>query len=318
MRSATLPEKLGPATSLLAALCVALSCAVCAGCAGNHHVSPWGERPGPTLEPFLRPPDLAAELARVDAETASLGLTRTEEIRAELPPKGSSREAVLRAYEGRDVAGRKTHAVRVATPRGVVLAVGPLDASDRDRDQPTELVPALAVSADGGGAAFRSLTDLNGDGSLDVVLRNEAGALSIWRIGEIGSGPYAIRMVVPPTRGTDAAGTGRVDLWGELAAVADDPIAPRLTDVATFAGGAYSDVTPAARAWHGREAARPLPTNVSDAVRLRAAIEHAWHAVLAGQPQENVLRELRREPVPSSLRASFDAHHRRITALMPR
>jgi hypothetical protein len=309
MRSATLPEKLGQ--SLLAA-------AFAAGCRGNHHVSPWGERSGPTLEPFLRQPDLGAELARVDAETAALGLALTEEIRAELPPKGSGRETVLRAYEGRDVTGRKTHAVRVATPRGVVLAVGPLDVGDHDRDQPTELVPALVVSADGGGAGFRSLTDLNGDGSLDVVLRNDAGALSIWRVGELGSAPYPIRMVVPPTRGTDSVGTGRIDLWGEIPATPGDAIAPRLADVATFAAGIYSDATPLARSWHARVASSPMPTHVSDTIRLRAAIEHAWHAILAGQPQEAVLRELDREPVPPSLRASFDAHHHRLTALTAR
>ena len=33
-----------------------------------------------------------------------------------------------------------------------------------------------------------------------------------------------------------------------------------------------------------------MPTSVSDAVRLRAAVEHAWHALLAGEPREAVLR----------------------------
>ncbi len=246
----------------------------------------------------------------------------TEEIRAELPPRGSGQTAVLRGYQGVDAAGRRVHAVRVATPRGVVLAVGPLDASDLDRRKATELVPALVVGAAGEGGAFRSGTDLNGDGTVDVVLRNDAGALSIWHIGELGSGLYAVRMATPPLRGIDVEastgeGSGRIDLWGQLPTDPADPIAPRLADVATFGGGAYSDDTAAARAWHGRESAR-IVTATGDASRLRAALERAWHAVLGGQAPEPVLQALRKETVPLSLRAAFDAHARTIAALAAR
>jgi hypothetical protein len=309
--TARLPEALLFAAGLLAA-----------GCASDHHVSPWGERPGPTLDAFVRPPDLAAALAAVDAETASLGLglVKTAEIRTELP-KGSRRAAVLRGYEGRDAAGRVVHAVRVATPRGVVLAVGPLDVGDLDRRRATELVPSLpTLSTNEGGAAlaFLSGTDLNGDGSPDVVLRNDVGELAVWHLGELGSGPYAVSMVTPVLSGIDADGDGKIDLWGEIPVAPGDPPAPRLTDVATFADGAYSDVTPAARAWHAREAAQPVPTQVGDAVRLRAAIERAWHAILAGQPQESVLHDLRREPVPPALRAWFEPYPQRLATLAPR
>ena len=315
MRARTLPEKLGLATSLLAA---SLAPGLALGCSGNHHVSPWGAGSGPGLEAYLQGPDLAAELAVVDAETRTLGLVQTEEIRAELPPRGSGRTAVLRGYEGVDAARRKVHAVRVATPRGVVLAVGPLEAGDLDRRRATELVPALLTGDDGEGIAFRSGTNLNGDGSLNVVVRNDAGELSIWHLGELGSGLYAVSMAAPPTRGIDVEGSGHIDLWGQLPADPADPIAPRLADVATFAGGAYSNGTPAARAWHAREAARPLPTAVSDARRLRAILERAWHAVLEGQPPESVLQALRREPVPARLRAAFDVHQRTVAAIAPR
>jgi len=309
MRSGTLSEKPWLGSLLVAVLAGALS-----GCGGDHHVSPWGSR-GPSLDVFMRPPDLASELARVEAETAALGLVRTEEITGRLPPPGSGPSLVLRGYEGRDLAGRKVHAVRVATPYGVVLAAGPLDAGDLDRTQATELVPALAVGADGAGLAYRSGTDLNGDGAADVVLRNDAGTLEIWRLSERGSGPIPVSMAAPPTRGVDADGDGMIDLWGQLATPAGDPIAPRLTDVATFAAGSYSNGTPAARAWHAREAASPLPTSVSDAVRLRAAVEHAWHAILAGEPRESVIRMLLREPVPAALRASFEVHQHTLASI---
>ena len=193
------------------------------GCAGDHHVSPWGTQGGPSLGAFLQPPDLDAELGRIDAETATLGLVRTDEIRVELPPRGSGQTAVLRGYEGRDLAGRRVHAVRVATPRGVVLAVGPLDAGDLDRDQPTELLPSLP--SEGRALALGSGSDLNGDGTLDVVLRNDAGAISIWHIGEIGAGPYAVRLAAPPTRGIDAEEDGRMALW---AALRREPAPPSL------------------------------------------------------------------------------------------
>jgi hypothetical protein len=305
MRAGTLAEKLGLAAILLTS-----------ACASDHHVSPWGERPAAALDAYFgaRPPDLARQLAIVDAETGALGLHATEEIHADLAPKGSEgREAVIRGYEGRDAAGRLVHAVRVATPRGVVLAVGPLDPGDVDRSQATELVPALLLGDDGSGTAFRSGTDLNGDGSPDVVLRNDAGALSIWHVGEMGAAPYPIRMAAPPLRGTDA-GDGRVGLWGRLPVPSVDPIAPRLVDVATFEAGAYSNATAAARAFHAREAARPV-VKAPDAARLRAAIERAWHVVLAGQPAERALHELEREPVPEPLRASFEAHVRTLEAL---
>jgi hypothetical protein len=254
----------------------------------------------------------------IDAETATLGLIQTEEIRAELPPRGSGRTAVLRGYQGVDAAGRRVHAVRVATPRGIVLAVGPLEAADLDRQRATELVPALLVGASGEGGAFRSGSDLNGDGTLDVVLRNDAGALSIWHIGELGSGLYAVSMAAPPTRGIDVEGSGRIDLWGQLPVDPADPLAPRLADVATFTGAAYSDDTAAARAWHAREAALLPPTAGGDAARLRAALERAWHAVLSGRPQEKALETLRRERVPPSLRASFEMHARAIATIPPR
>ncbi len=304
--------------SACAPACVSISASARAS---DHHVSPWGQRPDEAFAAYLRAPDLAVELALVDAETASLGLKATDEIRAELPARGartgSGEVLVLRGYVGRDAGGRAVHATRAVTARSIVLAVGPLDAGDVDRGHATELCPTVPPIEGASGLVFRSGVDLNGDGLLDVVLRNDAGELSIWHVGAIGSGAYPVISVAPPTRGADVDGDGRLDLWGELPTPPADPIAPRLTDVATFEAGAYSDTTAAARAWHA-QAVKPLPTKVTDTVRLRAALEHAWHALLSGQPSERASSDLAREPVPPALRASFERHQRAVAAIPPR
>jgi hypothetical protein len=140
------------------------------------------------------------------------------------------------------------------TPRSVVLALGPLEAGDLDRSLATELVPSLVPGAEGpsgsSAVAFGSGTDLNGDGSPDVVVKNEAGALAIWHVGELGSGAYPITMVTAPTGAIDVDGNGRIGLFGQVPIDAGDPIAPRLTDAATFDGAGYSDTSPSALAFH--------------------------------------------------------------------
>lgn len=293
----TLAEKLALAAIVLTA-----------GCASDHHVSPWGGRTSPSFAPFVPRPDLEGRLAAVDAEAASLGLSRAAEIRVELPSKAGP--AMIRGYDGHDAAGRPVHAVRVATPLGVVMALGPLDTGDLDRRQATELVSALHEAG-----AYRSGTDLTGDGRLAVVLRNEAGALAIWHFDALGSSAYDVVMEAPPLRGLDVDGDGRVDLAGELPIAPDDPIAPRLADVATFDGARYSNASPAARAWHAGRAGAPILAKAPDEARLRVAVERAWHGILAGQPAEVVLQVLRRESVPPALRASYDRHMRVIAAL---
>ena len=309
MRRRTLPEKLAIAATLLAT-----------SCSSDHRVSPWGAQAGPSFAAFAPRPDLEARLATIDGETSALGLARSFELRVELPRKGGP--AVIRGYEGQDVAGRPVHAVRVATPLGVVMAVGPLDAHELDRRVATRIVPALVGGGPKGDevGAFRTGTDLNGDGRLDVVVRDDAGALAVWHFDGLGSGAYEVVMEAPPTRGADLDADGHVDLEGELPVARGDAIAPRLRDVATFADGRYSDATPAARAWH-RQRARAATAGSSardDGARLRAALERAWHTILAGErPVENVLAELRKEPVPPLLRSAFDRHVYTIAALRP-
>jgi hypothetical protein len=305
MRRAKLPEKVAPAVSLLAASLLMPACA------SDHHVSPWGGRPGPSLTPFVVLPGLAPRIAEVDAEAAALRLVMTAEIPLSLSRGGAPHPAVLRGYAGQDAAGRPVHAVRVATELGVVMALGPLGALDLDRSPPTELVEQAGV--------LRSGLDLNGDGTVDVVARNEAGVLSVFHVDELGSGEYAVSMAAPPTAGVLLDGDPHPALWGHLPVPADDPIAPKLDCVAAFEGGRYTGAAPAARAWHAAktaalEAAAPPPKDRDD-LRLRAALEHAWHALLAAGDPEAVQQALGQQAVPPALRASFDRHARAVATL---
>ena len=279
------------------------------GCSSDHHVSAWGAAETPRLGAFMEGPDLDARLGLVDTETAAHGLRLTHEIPVKLPHGGGP--ARIRGYEGVDALGRPVHAVRVATTRAVVMALGPLDSRDSARDVATELVPALLLEDGGrGGSAFQSGTDLTGDGAISVVARSEAGHLAIWRVTSLGAAPYAITMQVKATRGLDVDGDGRVDLVGDFPVDRGEPIAPRLSDAATFDGAGFSNRTEGARAFHAG-LARPAPppasdTPASDEARLRRAVERAWHAVLAGQPRDEALKELQREAVPARLRASCE------------
>lgn len=257
MRAAKITEKLALTASVLAL-----------SCSSDHRVSPWGGGAAPPLFAYVEAPDLGAQLRAIDRETAELGLTLRLELHGALPHGGG--EVVVRAYAGADAVGRPTSAVRVATPRGVVMAVGPLDSADEDRDRATELVPSLlpgVVPAGPGGAGdeggvFASGSDLNGDGDPDVVLRNEAGALEIWAVRSVGTTRYGVSLEVPPTLALDVDDDGRVDLGGRVAVAEGDAIAPDFLDVATFEEGRYTDRSSAAQAFHAARAAalgRPAP-----------------------------------------------------------
>jgi len=263
-------------------------------------------------------PDLDAQLERVDTEAAAHRLKLTSEIPVKLPHGGGP--ARIRGYAGTDSLGRAIHAIRVASARAVVMAVGPLDAHDTARDTATELVPALLVEAgDRGGAAFQSGTDLTGDGGISVVARSETGRLAIWWVTPLGAAPYPITIQAPPTHGLDADGDGRVDLAGELPIDHGDAIAPRLGDVAMFNGVGFSNRTEGALAFHARFAEPTTPSKddarPSDELRLRLALERAWHAVLAGKSKDDALKELAREAAPARLRASFERWQSVISSL---
>jgi hypothetical protein len=312
MQSETVAEK----TALFSVVVFVLVAPLAAGCSSDHRVSPWGAGGPPPLSAFAAPPDIEEQLAAVETEAGALGLVMSVELRANLPRGGGA--VVVRGYEGTDVVGRKRHAVRVATTRGVVLAVGP----DEARERATELVPALVQGATGrpGDGAFRSLTDLNGDNTLDVVLKSRTGALEVHRVTPNGSSQYDVDMSLPPMDTTDANADGRIDLVGRAPVDAADPIKPALVEVATFEAGRYSAASKAAKEFHARKAraAARAPEGEAkedDATRLRRALEHAWHAILSGDPRDPTLEDLRKLPVPAPLRASFDAHVARLRSV---
>jgi hypothetical protein len=286
------------------------------GCTSDHRVSPWGGGEMPPITAFAAPPDIEVKLSAIDAETGALGLRRTSEIRATLPRGGGA--VVVRGYEGADILGRKIFAVRAATVHGVVLAVGPRDAGDHA----TELMPALVPGASGGyeDGAFRALTDLNGDGTLDVVLRGRTGALEVHRIFPTGSAQYEVEMTLVPTEVADVDEDGHIDLVGRVATAEDDPIRPAFLEVATFEAGRYRARSEAAIAFHARRADAPLQAKdevVDDVTRVRRALEQAWHAIRAGRAPTTTIEALQKLSVPASLRASFDTHVARIRSAAP-
>ena len=197
-------------------------------------MSAWGAEESPRLAAFMESPDLDARLGLVDVETSAHRLQLTREIPITLSHGGGP--ARIRGYEGADSLGRPVHAIRVATARAVVMAVGPLDAGETARGTATELVPALVVE-DGGraGSAFQSGTDLTGDGTIAVVARSESGELAIWRVTPLGASPYPVAIQGAATRGLDVDGDGRVDLASERARDRGDVILARLRDALSLA-----------------------------------------------------------------------------------
>ncbi|HSN98754.1 MAG TPA: VCBS repeat-containing protein, partial [Candidatus Nanopelagicales bacterium] len=230
-------------------------------------------------------------------------------------------------YQGVDRVGRPTTATRVATSRGVVLAVGPLALGDLDRGRATELLTSpVGGEPPGEGMVTGALADLNGDGYPDVVLRSEVGTLEVWGLRLFSSAAYPIELGVAPTLALDADDDGRMDLGGRPLPLEADPIAPDLLEVATFEAGRYSSRSAAARAFHARRAglvqvnaptAPAAPTASAtrppdDPTRLRRALERAWHAALAGEPAKDLLARLDQERVPPELEEAFAAHRARV------
>ncbi|WP_441292273.1 FG-GAP repeat domain-containing protein [Sorangium sp. KYC3313] len=303
---------------------VCVVCVSCASsCASDHQVSPWGAAGRPTLGAFVAPPDLDARLHAIDVEAAELGLKLEVELRGALRRGG---EVVVRGYSGTDALGRRTSAVRVATPHGVVIAAGPLDSGRADRRQATQLIPSLLPGHEPEATeqlgVFRSGTDLNRDGAPDVVLRNEEGELEIWAVQPLGAARYAVELAAPPRFTLDVDQDGILELAGRIPLDEGDPIAPDLLDVAGFEGDRYTHRGSVARAFHVKRAEGPGAEKAGhgerqgppedDAARLRGALERAWHAVLAGRPAAETLATLDREPVTPALRGAFSAHRARV------
>jgi hypothetical protein len=290
--------------------------AACGGCGGGPRVSPWGEAGRPRLADYAVQPDLEGHLAAIEAEAARLGLVEVHRTEGRDPRTGDPLVAI--ALRGEDGVGRAVHAVRVASPWGVVLARGPLDVRDVRRREAAELLFAPeppAPDAVGAPLAPAPLADRFADGTASVLLRDEQGRVEVWRVTGRASLEVPVVLAVPPTEASDVDGDGRLDLAGRAPAFEPDPIGPDLRDVATWSGAALTDRTEAARGWHAarRDRARASRARArSEATRLRATLEAAWHAILAGADRARELEALDRERPSAPLRAAWREHVRRI------
>lgn len=259
-----------------------------AGCVSNHRVSPFP--PIETIDALLLPPNLDAHVKRIDDEALANGYRLRIEQRGRLP---DGDEVVIRAYEARDPFGRVAHLTRVATPVGVILALGPPD--------PKEILsPACELVASLVNGGWSSGTDLNGDGVPEVVVKDGAGLLSAWRIERFGASPLPIDLALPATFALDVNGDGRPDFAGRVEVEEGDPISPRFLDAAVFDGARYTNEHDEVRAWHVKER-EGAKTRMEEAIEEKlptvarqAALEQAWHSVLAGKEAKAALAELDR------------------------
>ncbi|WP_156338578.1 VCBS repeat-containing protein [Chondromyces crocatus] len=294
-------------------------------CGGNHSVSPWGGGEAPPPSVLIQASDLGAQLQIIDQETAARGLTVVTELRGNLPRGGG--EVVARGYRGVDRLGRPITAVRVVSSRGLVLTLGPRSLRDLDHFRATELLahPLLGdVPLDDDDIQRASLGDLNGDGSLDVVLRSEAGTLEVWSLRAFSATPYPIELTTLPTLALDIEPGSGLSLGGRPQPVETDQLQPDLLEIATFESGRYTGQSAAARAYHARRA-RELttesrspstePTAPDETTRLRRAIERAWYTLLAGRPRTEVLTALDKERVSSEHEGVFAAYRTRIARM---
>lgn len=273
------------------------------------------------------------QLALIDEEISGTGLKLSVELWGKLGPGAPDKSLVLRGYEGMDALRRKVTAVRVATPYGVVMALGPLEAIEEKREA-TELVPALVIG-EGGETAYSSGSDLNGDGTPDVVLRSTGGVMQIWGILSHGAKRYEILMEASPTRALDADGDGIVDFGGDFvysqlhSSRGNDVLEPRWEDVAVWDKdrGHYWNGAEGARAWHRarlqalgeEERLKKAGIDYGDAMRLRYALQKAWHRRFLGETEAKAaLKELDQEKVPDTLKEVFGDYRRRLERILER
>ena len=149
-------------------------------------MSPWGARDVPPLGAFVERPDLERSLAAIETEARAIGLRVASSARVE---DRAGTPYVVQALVGRDRLGRVTSAARVASPWGVVLALGPL----RESDAPvaTELVPFLDA---GPGRSLKLPADLTGDGDPEIVLTGAGSKLAIFSLEPHGATELAVEI----------------------------------------------------------------------------------------------------------------------------
>ena len=247
------------------------------GCGAGPQVSAWGPGGTPPLTLVAEKPDLAKWQRAIEGETAAAGVTQTNAASITAPDGG--RYWVAR-YRGEDRLGRATHAVRVASPRGVVLALGPAD----------ELAPSSALGEapltlpDG-----RNLpADLDGDGALELPVQARDGSLTLFRLAPDGAYEVPIRARTPARALVVTAG------GVALCSPHVPPAGPRLCDLALPEGGAFSAFGPNARRAHRAlaELLAAAPRGETPEQRDERLLERAFHRLRAGEPVGAVRIEL--------------------------
>lgn len=272
-----------------------------AACDPKPRVSPWGVRELPPLGAFVERPDLARSLAAIDTEAAATDLRIASSARVE---DRAGTPFVVMSLVGRDRLGKPTSAARVASPWGVVLAVGPSKEGD-DPSAPTELVPFLES---GPGRSVKLPADLTADGSPEIVLAGPGGAFAIYALEPQGTTELRTDLR-GRLRGLRAQERGYALFAEEALSAKVAPLAPSLSMLATFEGGRFSSRTAAANAWHaserdGRAGARD---GEDERARLTRSIEHAWHAVQAGAPVDETLAKLDATKANAELTPAWDS-----------
>jgi len=259
-----------------------------AGCGGEPRVSPW-----PALRLYAEQPDLDARLAAIDHETAGAKLTLEHEART----KGETGDAyVVRSYRGVDLMGHTTWACRAASPYGVVLAVGPGDPS---------IASEVVFAADAGsGRIFASPGQLIAGGEPEVLLRDRAGALSVWTLGLRGASPVSIDLVPPPI-GVRVLDTGEIVLVSEMTvpSLSEPPL--MVAAAAGFSDGRFKKDAGTARRFHAEmEAAyAAVPEGEAAAERFDRVTIHAFHAIRAGGDEKATREVYAKVDVAPELRA---------------
>lgn len=295
------------------ALASSVFVALALGCGSNHRVSEWGASGSPKLSMFVSEPDLEGHLEEMGGSPDLRGF----EVDAELHGDAAGTHYVARSFKGPRELGRDQRAIRVASPSGVILALGPIDPRSTVRTEPDDLVRAIDADDDGEGE-FRSMTDLTGDGTLDLVVRTEAGEIAIYSLGPRGATRVEVVMAASPTEGIDVDGDGKVDLRGSVPSQEGDPIEPAFTDVATFDGRMFTHATDAAKKFHEEQAdalAVDAPAIAGTVIVLRRSLERAWHTILRGGDRKEALEALDKARPDASLRPWFTRHRDRIAAL---
>lgn len=261
-------------------------------------MSPWGRRTSPSLGAFVERPDLERHLAAIEAESRAEGLVLRTSATARAK-SGTIYE--VRAYEGKDGLGRPTMAVRVASPFGVVLALGPLGEAD-SRERATAFVPSIPLE----GSSLKLPADLNGDGHPEIALRSDRGHVAIFALAPRGASEIGIEL---PTQALElrAVGGPGFALWTRRTAAPGASLAPRYERIATFDAGKFTERTPRVRAWHQARAQEleVIPEGATGRERLERALDRAFHEGMASEDdkaREAPLDALEAETVAPDLR----------------